>query len=93
MSEEYNNLFHNEKSLTEALSDGVLRDIVRQRKATCSERPPILPRKPFVGNVDHVGARATSVGAMTIAHRKGEDQVFNAAKALLDNLFLTSPFL
>ena len=89
MSEEYNNLFHNEKRLTEALSDSVLRDVVRQRKATCSERP-ISPRQPFVGLV---GARATSVGVMTIAHQKGEDRVFNAAKAWLDNLFLPSPFL
>ena len=89
MSEEYNNLFHNEKRLTKALSDGVLREVVCQHKATCSERP-ISPGQPFVG---HVGARATSVGAMTIAHRKGEDKVFNAAKAWLDNLFLPSPFL
>ena len=96
-SEEYDDFFNNENLHTEALSDDVLRNIIRQNSARLRAADGRYRLDDLLSAMlEHaphpLGRRYVAV-SLHIAHRKGEDGVVNAAKAWLDNLFLPSSFL
>jgi hypothetical protein len=96
-SEEFDDFFNNENLHTEALSDDVLRNIIRQNSARLRAADGRYRLDDLLSAMlEHaphpLGRRYVAV-SLHIAHRKGEDGVVNAAKAWLDNLFLPSSFL
>src|SRR6266702_1724222 len=95
-SEEFQELYDNERLLTEVLSDKALRNIIgpnsaRLREADRRYRLDDLLSAMLEHAPHPLGRRYVAV-SLHVAHQKSEDGVVNAAKAWLDNLLLPSPF-
>ncbi len=96
-SEEFRNLYDNERLLTGVLSDDALRNIIGPNSARLRAADPRYRLDDLLSAMlEHaphpLGQRYVAV-SLHVAHQKGEDGVVNAAKAWLDYLLLPSPFL